>query len=62
VIHEYSIKTITEYPKENGYGAIILAVAHNEFLKIDLNVHKNKETVIYDVKGILEKEVADGRL
>ncbi|MCA1759526.1 MAG: hypothetical protein LC658_07135 [Bacteroidales bacterium] len=66
----YSIKTITKYPegltlslpKGNGYGTIILAMAHNEFLKIDLNAHKNNGAVIYDVKGILEKELTDGRL
>ena len=62
VIHEYGIKTITEYPDGNGYGAIILAVAHNEFLEIDLNAHKNNGAVIYDVKGILNKEHTDGRL
>jgi len=62
VMHEYSIKTITEYPEKNGYSAIILAVAHNEFLSLDLKAHKNNGAVIYDVKGILEKELADGRL
>jgi len=58
----YRIKAITEYPEGNGYRAIILAVAHNEFLKIDLNAHKNNGAVIYDVKGILEKVTIDGRL
>jgi hypothetical protein len=31
---------MTHYPETNGYGAIILAVAHRQFLTINLNVHK----------------------
>jgi len=62
VMHEYGIKSITEYPEGNGYGAIILAVAHNQFLSLDLKAHKEAGAVIYDVKGILEKELTDGRL
>ena len=62
VMHEYGIKTATEYLEGNGYAAIILAVAHNEFMKIDLKVHKKAGTVIYDVKGIVNLAVVDGRL
>lgn len=62
VQNEYRIKTITKYPEGNGYKAIILAVAHREFLSIDLQVHKNNGVVIYDVKGILDKKLTDGRL
>lgn len=47
---------------EGGYGAIILAVAHKEFLKINLQDHKDNGCIIYDVKGILNKAVTDGRL
>jgi len=61
-MHEYGIKITTLYPEGNGYRAIILALAHKEFLKIDLNAHNNNGTVIYYVKGILEKGVTDGRL
>jgi len=45
-----------------SYGAIILAVAHKMFVKNDLKVHKEKGCIIYDVKGILEPTVVDGRL
>lgn len=62
VLHEYGIKTITEYPKGNGYGAIVLAVAHEEFLSLDFDDHKDAGTVIYDVKGILDKKLTDGKL
>ena len=36
------------------YDAIILTVAHKEFLDLDLNQFLNEKGVIYDVKGILE--------
>jgi UDP-N-acetyl-D-galactosamine dehydrogenase len=62
VKHEYGIKTITKYPKGNGYSAIILAVAHKEFLSINLMEHKKAGTIIYDVKGIIDQSLVDGRL
>ena len=61
-MHEYGINTITEYPEHNGYSAIILAVAHKEFLPIDLVAHKKAGAIIYDVKGILDPDAIDGRL
>jgi UDP-N-acetyl-D-galactosamine dehydrogenase len=64
--HEYGINILSNLPPqgglEGGLGAIILAVAHNEFLSIDLKAHKETGTVIYDVKGILDRKTIDGRL
>ncbi|HMM12936.1 MAG TPA: nucleotide sugar dehydrogenase, partial [Bacteroidales bacterium] len=62
VKHEYGINLLTAYPNQNSYGAIILAVAHNEFQKIDITAHKEAGTIIYDVKGILPKEMVNARL
>ncbi|OFY51449.1 MAG: UDP-N-acetyl-D-galactosamine dehydrogenase [Bacteroidetes bacterium GWF2_41_31] len=62
VKHEYGIDILTEYPKGNGYEAIVLAVAHNEFQKIDIKAHKDSGAIIFDVKGILPKEMIDARL
>lgn len=62
VMHEYGLKILHDYPEGNGYGAIILAVSHNEFKSIDIAAHKQKGTVIYDVKGILDPALVDGRL
>jgi len=45
-----------------GYRAIIVAVSHNQFLSLDLKAHKNNGAVIYDVKGILAKDLTNGRL
>jgi UDP-N-acetyl-D-galactosamine dehydrogenase len=44
------------------WGAIILAVAHYQFLSLDLKAHKDAGAVIYDVKGMLENGLTDGRL
>jgi UDP-N-acetyl-D-galactosamine dehydrogenase len=62
VMHEYGIKTITEFPEGNGYGAIILAVAHNEFKEIDLTNHKNQGCIIFDCKGTLDRAIITARL
>lgn len=62
VKHEYGINTINEYPQGNSYAAIILAVAHNEFISINLQEYKEQGCIIYDVKGIIRKELLDARL
>jgi len=62
VRHEYGLEILSQYPHQNGYSAIILAVAHNEFQKIDMTAHKNDGVIIYDVKGILPKEIVSARL
>lgn len=61
VMHEYHIETKQTLPNEK-YDAIILGVAHNEFLDIDLNALKKEIAVVYDVKGILDRNTIDGRL
>lgn len=47
---------------DDRYDAIILAVAHKEFLSIDLKSILRENGVIYDVKGILPRDIIDGRL
>jgi UDP-N-acetyl-D-galactosamine dehydrogenase len=52
-------------PKKGKYDAIIIAVAHNEFIKmgeVEIKSFGKKNVLIYDVKGILPKESVDGRL
>lgn len=64
VKHEYgvNIETSMDAIKDKRFDAIVLAVAHNEFLTIDFNSIKNGNAVIFDIKGILPKEIVDGRL
>lgn len=52
VKHEYGIESICELPKEK-FDGIILGVAHQEFLEMDLESLRKSISIIYDVKGIL---------
>lgn len=61
VKHEYCIDIVTSLPKER-YDAVILGVAHKQFLSIDIRGLVREGGVIYDVKGILPREIIDGRL
>ena len=57
---EYGIQISNQKP-DGQFDAVILAVAHKEFLKLDVRSFV-KKGVIYDVKGILPKEIVDSRL
>ena len=59
--HEYGVVLQNELPDE-VFDAVILAVAHNEFKKLDIAHISNGKSVVYDVKGILSEEVIDGKL
>ena len=43
------------------FDAIVLGVAHKEFKEMDLNILRKEKSILYDVKGVLGKEV-DGKL
>ena len=52
VEHEYSLETTKMLPKQK-FDAIVLAVSHNEFLKMNFDDIKSDKAVVYDVKGVL---------
>ena len=57
---EFGIKMVSNV---NQYDVIILTVAHDEFLKLDLNALKNqKKSVVYDLKSVLDINQVDSRL
>ncbi len=60
VDQEYGLTTTQNLPV-GQFDAIVLAVAHTQFLKLDLEPLKNENTVVYDVKGIFGDK-ADGKL
>ena len=62
VLNEYSILINNEIVKNNSFDAAILAVGHQKFKKIKLSNVMNDKAVIYDVKGVLDKDIIDGRL
>jgi len=65
VAHEYGLKTINSHPElvegQTKYDAVVLGVAHKEFLNVDLDSLSNENGIIYDVKGVLGNNV-DGKL
>lgn len=62
VQHEYQIEISNTLDAIKKYDAIILGVAHKEFLEIDIPSLLNENGVVYDVKGILDRNIIDGRL
>ena len=58
----YDLDLLSHEPTLSDYNAVLVAVAHNEFKKLDFSSLKDTNTVIYDLKGILPKEMVDGRL
>ena len=59
---EYAIDLLFQQPDPKQYDGIILTVAHDEFRSIDFSFVRNQSTVLFDVKGILDKSLVHGRL
>lgn len=63
VTHEYGISMFSKVEDlRNDYEAVVLTVAHKEFLNMDLTAFMKPTAVLYDVKSILSKDEVDGRL
>jgi UDP-N-acetyl-D-galactosamine dehydrogenase len=60
VMHEYSLTTTKEIP-DLKFDAIVLTVAHEKFMSLDIRKLLKKDGIIYDVKGVLDCAV-EGRL
>jgi UDP-N-acetyl-D-galactosamine dehydrogenase len=52
VRHEYGIDIISRQDQLTSYEGIMVAVAHDEFMTLDLDNLKAKNCVVYDVKNI----------
>lgn len=61
VKQEYDIDLIDEI--KDKYDGILLAVAHNKFSTIDIQLlKKDTESVVFDLKGFLPRNLVDSRL
>ncbi|MFM9440127.1 nucleotide sugar dehydrogenase [Flavobacterium psychrophilum] len=60
VLHEYNLQTAKELPSIK-FDAVVLGVAHQEFLSLDFKSLQKEKSILYDVKGILGNHV-DGKL
>lgn len=63
VKEEYGLQLLEkEFLDFNKYSGVMMAVAHNEFKDFNYLHMKKNGTVVYDVKGILDKNIIDARL
>ena len=56
-----SVRSESELPP-GGYDAIVLAVAHREFAAMEIARFRRGEATVFDIKGVLPREIVDGRL
>lgn len=60
---EYDLDSYSKLEDLPGnYNAVVLAVAHKEFLALDLLPLMDENAVVYDIKGVLPRNIVDGRL
>jgi len=62
VDHEYSVPVTHELNGGMRYDGIVVAVAHQEFKDFDFEPIRKPETVIFDTKACLDRNIVDGRL
>jgi UDP-N-acetyl-D-galactosamine dehydrogenase len=62
VMQEYGVDCVDGESINTKFDAIILAVAHKQFLTMDIKKLSKQLAVVYDVKAILNKSFIDSRL
>lgn len=62
VENEYGWRSMTEAPGRTDYAAVVLAVAHREFLEINPRSLICDSGVVYDVKSAWPRDQVDARL
>ncbi|MBD1399614.1 Vi polysaccharide biosynthesis UDP-N-acetylglucosamine C-6 dehydrogenase TviB [Pelovirga terrestris] len=63
VRHEYNVELVSEQQMQSqGYQAVIVAVAHQEFVSLNPRDLVGDGGVVYDIKGMYDKHLTDGRL
>ncbi|GHV71708.1 UDP-glucose/GDP-mannose dehydrogenase [Bacteroidia bacterium] len=62
VRREYQIELLEALPDLKQYNGIVLATGHEPFKAIDFSFVKQQPTILFDVKGVLDKNLVHGRL
>src|SRR5690554_1812865 len=62
VLRNYGLNTISKLNANLLYDAVIIAVAHKQFLTLDYSKVKRKGGIIFDTKACLDRALVDGRL
>jgi UDP-N-acetyl-D-galactosamine dehydrogenase len=58
---DYHIKLIDKVDL-NNYQAVVITVAHEQFLKLDYQIVKTNNGVIFDTKSVIDRNLVDARL
>ena len=61
VRREYGLEVMNTLPGKK-FGAVVLAVAHKEFMNLDIHSLIQENGVVYDVKGCIDPKLVDDRL
>jgi len=65
VREEYGLEVLSERPADGHYDALVMAVAHREFVSMSPEEFRKlgkSEHVVYDIKSVLPTELVDRRL
>lgn len=62
VMHEYGINCQKDIIDGERFDAVVLAVAHKEFESLDITSYLKDQSVVYDVKGLLSRDIVDAYL
>lgn len=62
VEREYGIQILSNRKQDLVYDAVIVAVAHKEFLSFNFNEIVSQQGVIFDTKACLDRDLVDARL
>ncbi len=63
VWHEYKLVSFNDLKAlASNYDAVVVAVAHREFSEMNLKQYTCAHAVIFDLKGIVPRDIVDGRL
>lgn len=64
LLGEYNIPITNDWDcvEKEKFDAVILAVAHKEFIGMDVRRWLKQDGIVYDVKGVLPKNIIDARL
>ena len=58
----YGLKSVRVLPESSRYDAFVLAVAHRQFVGINIEALKNPGGIVFDIKSVLPPDMVDGRL
>jgi len=61
VLDEYGVRLQDQLP-DGKFKAVIVAVAHQQFLEIDYSSYKDSGAVVFDIKSFIDRKYVDARL